>query len=58
MAAREARRAGHSVFAVTVDRQAKAWFARMFGQGGFHVIAHPERLTEALPMIYRDLVGG
>jgi nitric oxide reductase NorD protein len=29
----------------------------MFGQGGFHVIPHPERLTEALPMIYRELVG-
>ncbi|MDT8328594.1 MAG: nitric oxide reductase D protein [Roseovarius sp.] len=57
MAVREARRAGQSVFGITVDKQAKAWFARMFGQGGFHVIAHPERLTEALPMIYRELVG-
>ena len=57
MAVREARRAGQSVFGITVDKQAKAWFARMFGQGSFHVIAHPERLTEALPMIYRDLVG-
>ncbi|MET4101598.1 nitric oxide reductase NorD protein [Roseovarius sp. MBR-78] len=57
MAVREARRAGQSVFGITVDRQAKSWFARMFGQGGFHVIPHPERLTEALPMIYRDLVG-
>jgi nitric oxide reductase NorD protein len=57
MAVREARRAGQSVFGITVDRQAKSWFARMFGQGSFHVIAHPERLTEALPMIYRELVG-
>ena len=57
MAVREARRAGHAVFAVTVDKEAKAWFARMFGQGAFHVIPHPERLTEALPMIYRELVG-
>ena len=57
MAVREARRAGQSVFGITVDKQAKAWFARMFGQGSFHVIAHPERLTEALPMIYRELVG-
>jgi nitric oxide reductase NorD protein len=45
------------VFGITVDKQAKSWFARMFGQGGFHVIPHPERLTEALPMIYRELVG-
>lgn len=57
IAVREARRAGQSVFGITVDRQAKSWFARMFGQGSFHVIAHPERLTEALPMIYRELVG-
>nr|WP_101068503.1 nitric oxide reductase D protein [Roseovarius salinarum] len=57
MAVREARRAGHSVFGVTVDKQAKSWFARLFGRGGFHVIPHPEKLTEALPLIYRELVG-
>ena len=57
MAVREARRAGHAVYGVTVDRDGKSWFARMFGQGGFHVIPRPERLTEALPMIYRELVG-
>ena len=58
MAVREARRAGQSVFGITIDKQAKSWFARMFGRGGFHVIARPERLTEALPLIYRELVGG
>ncbi len=57
MAVREARRAGHSVFGVTIDRQAKTWFPRLFGRGGFHVIPHPDRLTEALPQIYRELVG-
>lgn len=57
MAVREARRAGHSVFGITVDQRAKTWFARMFGQGGFHVIMRPDALTTALPMIYRDLVG-
>jgi len=57
MAVREARRAGQSVFAVAIDRNARAWFARMFGRGGFSVIAHPDRLTAALPMIYRELVG-
>ena len=57
MAVREARRAGHSVFGVTVDKQAKSWFPRLFGCGGFHVIHDPEKLTEALPMIYRELVG-
>lgn len=57
MAVREARRAGHSVFGVTVDKQAKSWFPRLFGRGGFHVIPDPEKLTTALPMIYRELVG-
>jgi len=40
-----------------VDRQAKAWFARMFGRGAFTVVPHPDRLTTALPAIYRQLVG-
>lgn len=57
MAVREARRAGHSVFGVTIDKQAKTWFPRLFGRGGFHVIPHPDKLTEALPQIYRELVG-
>lgn len=57
MAVREARRAGHSVFGVTIDKKAKTWFPRLFGRGGFHVIPHPDRLTEALPQIYRELVG-
>ncbi|UWQ89714.1 nitric oxide reductase D protein [Rhodobacteraceae bacterium M382] len=57
MAVREARRLGQSVFGVTIDKQAKSWFARMFGQGGFAVIPDPARLTMALPQIYRQLVG-
>ena len=57
MAVREARRAGHSVFGVTVDRQAKSWFPRLFGQGGFALIPDPDKLIHALPQIYRQLVG-
>ncbi|NDR58146.1 nitric oxide reductase activation protein NorD [Aliiruegeria sabulilitoris] len=57
MAVREARRAGQSVFGVTVDRTAKSWFPRLFGQGGFEVVADPDKLTQALPQIYRHLVG-
>lgn len=57
MAVREARRAGHAVFGVTVDRDGKAWFPRMFGRGGYALIPHPDRLTTALPEIYRQLVG-
>jgi nitric oxide reductase NorD protein len=57
MAVREARRAGHAVFGVTVDRDGKSWFPRIFGQGGFALIPHPEKLTQALPAIYRHIVG-
>ncbi|WP_225972804.1 nitric oxide reductase activation protein NorD [Paracoccus jeotgali] len=56
-AVREARRAGHSVFGITVDRDGKSWFPRIFGQGGYALIPHPDRLTAALPQIYRELVG-
>ena len=53
----EARRAGHAVFGITVDRDGKTWFPRIFGQCGFALIPHPEKLTQALPQIYRHLVG-
>jgi nitric oxide reductase NorD protein len=58
MAVLEARRAGHSVFGITVDRDGKSWFPRLFGQGAFALIPHPEKLTQALPQIYRQLVIG
>ncbi|MBG6178385.1 nitric oxide reductase NorD protein [Labrenzia sp. EL_208] len=58
MAVREARRAGQAVFGVTIDKSAKSWFPRLFGQGGFALIPHPDKLTQALPQIYRQLVGG
>ncbi|MBB4303278.1 nitric oxide reductase NorD protein [Rhodobium orientis] len=57
MAVREARRAGHAVFGITVDRDARSWFPRIFGRGGYAQISHPDRLTAALPEIYRHLVG-
>ena len=56
-AVQEARRAGHAVFGITIDPKGKSWFPRMFGQGGFAVIANPDHLTTALPDIYRHLVG-
>ena len=57
MAVLEARRAGHAVFGITIDREGKAWFPRIFGRGGFALIPHPDHLTAALPEIYRQLVG-
>ncbi|MBK0399449.1 nitric oxide reductase D protein [Limibaculum sp. M0105] len=57
MAIREARRAGHAVHGVLVDARGKSWFPRIFGQGGFSIVPHPDRLGAALPEIYRHLVG-
>ena len=57
MAAREARRMSHAVHGVILAHRGEAWFPRIFGRGGFSVVPHPERLTAALPDIYRHLVG-
>lgn len=57
MAVREARRAGQAVFGITIDGRAQAWFPRIFGRGGFAVIRDPDRLTTALPEIWRHLVS-
>lgn len=57
MAIREARRAGQAVYGVTIDTKGKSWFSRIFGRGGYAVVSDPDRLTAALPEIYRHLVG-
>ena len=51
----EARRAGHAVFGVTVDRDGKTWFGRIFGQGGYALVSDPDRLAQALPRIYAQI---
>ncbi len=56
MAVREARRAGHAVFGITIDRDGKSWFPRIFGRGGYALVPHAEKLTEVLPTLYRQLV--
>ncbi|MBL8562839.1 MAG: VWA domain-containing protein, partial [Gemmobacter sp.] len=58
MAVQEARRAGHAVFGITVDRDGKSWFPRLFGPGAYALIPEPDHLTRALPQIYRQLVTG
>ena len=58
MAVREARRRGQSVFGVTIDSKSQATFSRIFGKGGYVVIPDPEKLTAALPQLYRHLVHG
>jgi nitric oxide reductase NorD protein len=56
MAVVEARRAGHAVFGITVDDKARAYFPRIFGSSAFAILSRPERLTSALPTLYRHLV--
>lgn len=53
----EARRSGVSVFAVTVDNEAKAYVPAVFGQNGYAIISNIARLPSALPAIYRSLSG-
>ena len=57
MAIREARRAGQAAYGIAIDAEARSWFPRLFGRGGFTVIPHPDRLSAALPGIYHQLVG-
>ena len=52
----EARRAGLSVFGVTIDDKARDYFPRIFGRNAYAIISHPARLTRALPKLYRHLV--
>ena len=52
----EARRLGHAVFGITIDKRAEAYIPHIFGQNGFAIIQEPNRLVSALPHIYRQLV--
>lgn len=57
MAVIEARRAGICVFAVTVDRESRAYIPHLFGRNGHAVVSKLERLPAALPAIYRALAA-
>ncbi len=58
MAVREARRKGQAVHGVIVDARGQAWFSRIFGEGGYSMVADPDRLIAALPEIYRQITKG
>lgn len=58
MAVREARRKGHAVHGVVVDQKGQGWVQRIFGTDGFSVVPDANRLTAALPEIYRHITGG
>ncbi|MGB1214546.1 MAG: nitric oxide reductase activation protein NorD [Pikeienuella sp.] len=55
MAVREARNNGQTVHGIVIDEDGQDWFARIFGRGGFTLLPQPDRLTRALPDIYRSL---
>ncbi|WP_273792480.1 nitric oxide reductase activation protein NorD [Brucella anthropi] len=53
----EARTAGVSVFAVTVDREASAYLPALFGRNNYSLVAKLSKLPAALPAIYRMMTG-
>jgi len=55
MAVRETRRQGMVVHGIVIDEDRQDWFPRIFGRGGFTLLPRPERLTRALPEIFRSL---
>jgi nitric oxide reductase NorD protein len=55
MAVREARNANLSLHGIVIDEDGQDWFARIFGRGGFTLLPDANRLTRALPDIYRTL---
>ena len=52
----EARRAGLSVFGITIDQAAQDYFPYLFGAGGYAIVARPDRLSHVLPGIYQQLI--
>jgi nitric oxide reductase NorD protein len=57
MAIRETRRRGIKVFGITVDEHAREYFPYIFGRGAYAIFPHVERLTAALPAMYRQLAA-
>jgi nitric oxide reductase NorD protein len=52
----EARALEQAVFGITVDSKARSYFPYMFGQRGFSIMHHPDKLVQALPLIFQHLV--
>jgi nitric oxide reductase NorD protein len=57
-AVQEALRSGVSVFGVTIDASAQAYFPMLFGRGGYAIVSEPSRLPSVLPALYRQLSAG
>ncbi len=54
-AVHEARAKGQNVFGIIIDEDGQDWFQRIFSRGGFALLPNPERLSRALPEIYKNL---
>ncbi|MFV0680094.1 nitric oxide reductase activation protein NorD [Ottowia sp.] len=52
-----ARQAGLVPFCVTIDEQAHAYLARLFGAQGYALVHHPEQLARALTQVYVRLTA-
>jgi nitric oxide reductase NorD protein len=55
MALREAARAGIHPYCITVDREARKYVSRMYGEVQYTIIDDIRTLPERLPVIYRRL---
>ncbi|MGQ9366656.1 nitric oxide reductase activation protein NorD [Azospirillum sp. ST 5-10] len=55
VAIRAARKAGVAVFGITVDAEARDYVPALFGRGAYAIFPHANRLTTALPALYRQL---
>ncbi len=54
----DARQQEVRVFGITVDKAAGQYVPRLFGRGGYALVDRPEKLSEALPRIYRQITTG
>lgn len=54
----EARLQGIHPFCLTVDREAPSYASRVFGDGAYAMLRHPERLPEVLVSVLRQLLRG
>ena len=56
-AIQEARQQGQAVFGVTIDARAQDYFPHIFGRNAYAITSHADKLMQALPKLYRQLVS-
>ncbi len=56
-AIQEARQKGLAVFGVTIDARAQDYFPHIFGRNAYAITSHADKLMQALPKLYRQLVS-